>query len=408
MHTTIRAIRSRRVLLAGWALLLASLLFGSVAPAVAQPSFPGAPDERGANARVYPADLWSPRVGFGIGGGLVLHNLVRQHDQWLFSAAPAQHEQLATAAFASADPQPAHRYVLLTLRALHTDRDWLGPPAQRTVLERSALRARVRVGQTVFDRLLVQPHLTVMHHQVDDTSLPSAEPTVAAPLPTAGSEQTGARVGVDLRYDTRDQSSVTTRGVLLQGTWDRYIPLTERDLHFDQVDLDAYRYVPLGGVHRIATRLSLTLTENRGNETVPVYMLPTVGGSVVPGWARSRFVASERLLASALYRFPLLQYEDLLTIEGHVGIHMTSTYETIGDQFSLTVSFDDPVVPDGSARPLRPSASAGLRFAMPRREHVDIELAAGLSPEGVSAVRFSLVRSLRSIRSPHHSSNNLR
>lgn len=408
MHTTVRAIQSRCAPLAGWALLLMSLTLGGASPAIAQPSFPGAPDERGSNARVYPADLWSPRVGFGVGASFVGHNLLRKHDQWLVSAAPAQHEQVATAAFASANPQPANRYVLFTMRALHTDRDWLGPPSQRTVLDRSALRARVRVGQTVLERLLVQPHLTLMHHQVDDTSVPTTGPKEVPPLPPAGSEQTGARLGVDLRYDTRDRLSVTTRGLLLQGTWDRYVPLNDRDLRFDQVDLDAYGYVPLGGVHRIASRLSLTLTENRGNETVPVYMLPTVGGAVVPGWARSRFVASERLLASTLYRFPLLHFEDLLTLEGHVGLHLAGVYETLGEQFSPSISFDDPGVPNGSTRPLRPSASAGLRFAMPRREHIDIELAAGISPEGVSLVRFSLVRSLQTLRSPHHSSNNLR
>jgi hypothetical protein len=119
-------------------------------------------------------------------------------------------------------------------------------------------------------------------------------------------------------------------------------------------------------------------------------------------------VASDRLLASALYRFPLLHYERLLTLDGHVGVHLAGTYDGIGDQFSATVSFEDTVVPDGSTRPLRPSASAGLRFAMPRREHVDVELAIGVSPEGVSGVRFSLVRSLRALRPPHHSSENIR
>ena len=407
MHTTTRATGIFRAALASGVLFLVSLFGG--ASAAAQPSFPGTPDGTGVNVRVYPADLWTPRVGPGVGAGFVVHNLARPNDQWLLTAAPAQHEQVATAAFASANPQRARRYVLVNARALHTDRDWLGPASGRTVLERSSLRGRVRAGQSFLNRrALIQPHLTLTHHHADAVKSPAGGPSVAAALPAPGASQTGLRAGVDLRFDTRNQAEVTTRGVLLQATWDRYVPLDGTALRFDQVDLDAYGYVPLGGVHRLATRLSMTLTRNRDDAPVPVYMLPTVGGAVVPGWARGRFVAADRLLASALYRFPLLHYENLFTLDGHLGAHVAGTYDALDDQFSTSVSFDENVLPTGDSRPLRPSASAGLRFAMPEREHVSIELAAGVSPEGVSVVRFSLVRSLQSLRPAHHASENVR
>lgn len=412
MHTGLRFLAERLLpspTYGGVALLLICLRAVLSVPAAAQPSFPGVSDSPSLNLRVYPADFWTPRVGPGVGAGFVAHNLARRGDQWLVSAAPARDEQVATVSFASANPEQARQYVLAGVRALHTNEDWLGESVRRTVLERSALRGRVRAGQTFLNqRLLLQPHLTVSHHSIDAVNRPANRQSLSAVLPTPGSEQTGLRIGTDLRFDTRDAAALPTRGLLLQGTWDRYVSLNDTDLDFDQVDLDAYGYVPLGGVHRLATRLSTTVTHSRGDAPVPVYMLPIVGGAVVPGWTRGRFVGSDRLLASTLYRFPLLHYEKLATIEGHVGVHLAGSYDDLDDQFEATVSFEDDPVRSGSTRPLRPSASAGLRFAMPRRDHAAIELAVGVSPEGASVVRLSFTRSLLTLRPSHHRSVNLR
>jgi hypothetical protein len=339
-----------------------------------------------------------------------VHGLARRHDQWLLTAAPALREQVATASFASANPQTAPRYVLTNVRGLHTNADWIGPADRRTVLKRSALRGHLRVGQHLLGRrLLLQPHLTLAHHRIDAVDLPAGGPSSSAPvLPTAGRSQTGVRTGVDVRFDMRDQPQVPTRGLLLQGTWDRYVPLDGADVYFDQFDIDAYGYVPLGGAHRLATRASMTLTRSRSDVPVPVYLLPTVGGAVVPGWSRGRFVGPDRLLASTLYRFPLLHYDRLVTIGGHVGVHLAGVYDRVEDQFVADISFRDNAPLGTSSRPLRPSASVGLRFAMPRRDHVSLELAVGVSPEGISAVRFSFDRALQTLRPPHHTSDNLR
>jgi len=409
MHTKVLAILPLRRLTAGLFLFLLGLMtMGSVA--TAQPSFPGVPDGPSINLRVYPSDVWTPRVGPGIGVGLVGHGLVRPHDQWLLTAAPALHEQVATASFASANPQAATRYVLVGGRGLHTDADWLGPADRRTVLARSSAQLRLRAGQHLLNqRLLLQPHLALSHDRVDAVDRPgNGNPEFDEALPAANSRQTGLRIGMDVQFDARDAAPAPTRGLLLQGTWTRYAPLDGTDLSFDQVDLDASGYAPLGGRHRLALRLSTTLTRPRGDAPVPTYMLPTVGGTVVPGWSRGRFVAPDRLLASALYRFPLLHYERLAAIDGHVGAHLAGAYDRIGEQFAADVSFEDDVSLSSGDRPLRPSASVGLRFAMPRRDHVSLELAVGVSPEGVSAVRFSLTRALQALRPPHHTSANVR
>lgn len=394
----------------GTVLLLLLLSFCSFSPAAAQPGFSGAPDDTGFNFRVYPADVWGPRSGPGIGLGVVGHNLARRHDQWLLTAAPARYEQVATAAFASANPRRATRYVLVDSRALHTDRQWYGPPEQRTVLERTELRTRIRVGRALFQRtVLIQPHVTLSHQSVDAVNQPANGPDrINAALPAPGIHQTGLRAGVEFQFDTRDRPVLATQGFLLQAKWDRYVPLEGADLQFDQVDLDAYGYLPLGGGHRFVPRLSLTLTRTRSDVPVPVFELPTLGGSRVPGWARGRFVDSDRLIGSVLYRFPLFRYEKLAAVEGHLGGHLASVYGNLSDQFTTSVSFEENPRLNSSDRPLRPAASAGIRFAVPLRPHVSLDLAVGMSPEGATAVRLSFVRSLQSLRFPHHTSDNLR
>ncbi len=396
-----RTVRGARFAVA----LAIALLLGPL-PAAAQVGFPGAPDQSGFNLRVYPTDVWGPRVGPGIGLGLVGHNLARRHDQWLLTAAPARYEQVGTLSFASANPRRARQTVLVDTRALHTTRDWIGPWS----LRRSALRGRLRVGQSALDhRLLVQPHLSVQHQNVIDVHRrrggigddPEMRP------PPQQRNRTGLRTGLDVRFDTRPRPPLSNRGVLLQGTWDRYVPLDGSALRYDQWVLDAYGFVPLAGLHRLAVRTSLTLTRARSDVPVPLYSLPTLGGTVVPGWSRGQFVGSDRLLGSLLYRFPLWEMGDLVRLEGHLGTHAATVYANVGDQFTAAVQFGDERA-DGPDRPLRPAASAGLRIVVPFRDRTTVDLALGVSPDGWSAVRFTFTRPLQSIRSAHHTSDPIR
>lgn len=401
---------TERPLLGGLLLLLVFSLLST--SSLAQPSFPGAPEGIGTNVRVYPTTFWGPRVGPGGGLGLVVHNLARRHDQWLLTAAPALHEQVATASFATSNPRKARRYLLVGTRALHTNADWRGPASDRTVLERSSLRTRVRVGQRLVDgRLLLQPHLGVSHHNLDAVRRAKGsarEAVFHSSIPSPGTQQTGLRLGTDIRYDTRNRGHLATKGVLLQGTWAHYRSLDNSPLRFDQVDLNAYGYFPLGGDHRLVTRLSITDTRNRTERPIPVYMLPTLGGTVVPGWARGRFTAADRFLTGALYRFPLTTFLALVTLEGHIGGHLAGTYGDLRDQFTTKVSFDENVNVEDQKPPLRPAASAGLRLVSKVHNRSSIDLAIGVSPEGITAVRFSFVRSLLTLRPPHHSSRSVR
>ena len=124
--------------------------------------------------------------------------------------------------------------------------------------------------------------------------------------------------------------------------------------------------------------------------------------------SRGRFVGPDRLLGSLLYRFPVVYVEELVSIEGHVGMHLASVYDDVARQFSPTVSFDNDQTVGGTTEPLRPAASAGLRIAVPSRSHATLEVAVGVSPEGGSAAKVSFVRPLQALRYSHHTSQTLR
>ncbi|MBB4089266.1 BamA/TamA family outer membrane protein [Salinibacter ruber] len=408
----------QRNLRAAFALLLGGMVGLAAAPAAGQ-AFPGAPDEPAINLRLYPLATWSPRVGGGAGAGLVVHHLGRRHAQALLTAAPARHEQVATAAWASANPQRARQYVLVNARGLHTNRDWfygLGPRSSsdaRQPIERSAARIRIRAGQHFLNRrLLLQPHVGLSAHRVDRVPSP-ADPSLDAASrrhlrqlassrigPLAPSH-TALRVGVDVQYDTRSPRPRPTRGLLLNGGWERYGAVSSF-VQYDRLDLSAEGLVPLGGAHHLVGRLSLARTVARGEAPVPYYLRPMLDGTQVPGLSRHRFVDSDRLIGSMLYRFPLARPLSVLRLGGHVGLHAASVYDNVFADAALDLTFDDAADVGEASVPLRPAASVGLRMGLSFREVPALDLALGVGPEGVTGVRFALHQDLQALRPPHH------
>jgi len=393
-------------------LLLILGLLCTVPTSAAAQSFPGTPDgQRAVNYRVYPTDVWGPRAGPGVGLGMVVHNLARRHDHWLLTAAPAQHEQAATLSFASANPRTARRAVLVDARGLHSDRDWYGPPDRRLTLERRSYRARVRIGQTALDRrLLVQPHVSLEGHRVDGRAGPaSGRPVsgVGGGVPAASASFQGVRGGLDVQYRTGAPSGRASSAFEVGAGWERYTALDDTDLRFDRVDVRAGGVLRLHGVHRLVARVEGTTTRPRTAAGVPLFLLPRLGGALAPGWARGRFVDRDRLVGHLLYRFPLWSVGEVVALEGHAGGHVAGTYRDVGEQFTTDVAFDEPD-PTSPGRPLRPSVSLGLRLAAPIRPGVSMDLALGLSPEGLSAVTVSFRQRLQALRAAHHSATPFR
>jgi hypothetical protein len=263
------------------------------------------------------------------------------------------------------------------------------------------------VGQYLWGRrLLVQPHLTALFSSdamVERRSGASA-PGPAATVPDDA--QTGLRAGLALRYDPHPPSHRPRRGLRLQAAWDRYVPLDGADLRFDQVDLEARGVLPLYARHRLVARIGATLTTSRGDAPLPLYMQPTLSGTRVPGWPRAHAVGPDRLLGSLLYRFPLWGVGSSTMVEGHVGGHLAGLYDDLSDQFAAAISRAKR--PAGPDVPLRPSGSVGLRLSVPFRPRAAVDLAVGVSPEGVSATRVTFSHRLQAVRAPHHRADPLR
>jgi len=421
MHTRFLSISTRvRRVLAALILVTGGVLGLIVSTATAQPKFPGAPDEPGVNLRVYPLDTWSPRVGVGVGAGLVVHHLGRRYAQGLLTVAPARHEQVATLAWASAYPKRARQYVLVSARGLHTNRDWfygLGPGSPddaRQSIERSGVEFQVRMGQHFRnERLLIQPHLGLSVHRVDRVRAPSAagldarsqthlRQLASGQVGPLSPEQTGLQVGVDVQYDTRPPTARPTQGLLLEAEWIRFVDLSSSFLNYDRFDLAATGHFPLRGAHHLVGRLSLAHTAARGRAAVPYYLRPTLDATLVPSWARHRFVDSDRLIGSLLYRFPVAQPFGLINLGGHLGVHAASVYDDLFDDAALDLTFVESLDPNRSSVPLRPAASLGLHLGLSFRQTPSLDLALGVSPEGATAVRFTLTQDLQTLRSPHH------
>lgn len=356
------------------------------------------------NLRVYPLDVWGPEAGWGFGGGVVLHNAFRPGDQWLLTAAPALHETVGTLSYATGDPQRDAAYLLADVRARTTGRQpfyGTGPftrDANRVDVDMADLWLRLRPSRWLRDRtVLVQPAASVRRHVVRSTS-----GSDGAPRLNSDGAQWGMQVGLRAAYDTRDRSRGATRGVFLRASYDYYAEVSSGDVQVDRVSADAYGFVPLGGSHRLVLRLQSDVATRRGDAPVPFYLLPRLGGRQVPGWDRDRFFGSDRLVASALYRFPLVTLQDVFVIGGHMGAHAASVYDDIGRQFAFDLDAGETVDPQDSRVPLRPALSTGVRLGPLFRDETYFDLALGVSPEGITGVRLQVVRTLDSVRPPHH------
>ncbi|MFO8098529.1 MAG: hypothetical protein R6T83_02770 [Salinibacter sp.] len=400
-------------------LVLLALTLGGVQVGWGQTDTRGSRSEVDLNLRVYPMDFWGPRVGPGAGIGGVVHNLGRRHSQVLATVAPAQHEQVATLSVVSASPERARQYLFLTGRGLHTDRRWfygLGPASgedTRLAFRQTTARAQIGFGQQLFDRRLhVRPLLTLHHIRTTGLSGPSSELSSRSQRHVErlrgsgppGPRQTGLQAGARLQYDTKSARDSDRPSLRLHGSWHRYVDLSGSSLAFDQLKLSARGTLSLSERHRLRLRTGLARTWSRDSAPVPFYHRPTLDGSVVPGWARSRFVGNDRLMAQARYQFPLVDASPFITLDGHVGVHAAAVYDHLPSQFAPVVSFERTLSPDASTYPVRPSASVGLTFRVPVRPRTTVDVALGASPEGLAATRLTIQRPLHRFRPPHHSS----
>lgn len=120
------------------------------------------------------------------------------------------------------------------------------------------------------------------------------------------------RGGGVLEYDWRDRASDPTSGGKYSAQYVRYLDQDLGRYSFFRLDLNASQYIPLFNHTRvIALRGSSSLTTSSGNQRVPFYLQPALGGpDTLRGYRFNRFYGDNSTMVSAEYRWdasPILQ-----------------------------------------------------------------------------------------------------
>lgn len=368
--------------------------------------------------RVYPLAFWGPQSGVGLGAGLSLKHLGWDGSQLLATALPAAHRGVYTLGFATADPYTTPLYGLLDLRVEANGRQWyygIGPATSadhQIAVDLQSAHARLRLGGYIVPQtVLLQPHVGIAYHftrsfrNVDDGAVDALDPASRAALLSGagrlsgtGDRQTGFTYGFDAVIDTRDLHDRPHRGVMLQARFERYTELRDADLQFNQYEANVSGYLPLAPHHTIALRAQGAVTDAEGTVPIPFYLVPRLDGRAVPGLRRERFFGNDLVLLGASYQFPLHRWLDLFKVEGRVGLDVASVYNDVFDEFEASISFDETLSAPRAQYPLRPAASLGLRLMPLFRDEVYVDVAVGISAEGVTAVRFRFTPSFRALR----------
>jgi len=128
-----------------------------------------------------------------------------------------------------------------------------------------------------------------------------------APETTPGINDTTKfwRGGGLLEYDWRDRDWSPTSGGKYSAQFSRYL---DRDLgrfSFERLDFDAAQYIPLVNHTRvIALHGATSLTKTNGNQVVPFYLQPSLGGAeTLRGYRLFRFTGHDSVMVNAEYRW---------------------------------------------------------------------------------------------------------
>jgi len=147
-----------------------------------------------------------------------------------------------------------------------------------------------------------------------DSRFASTE-TVYSPAQAVGIDQqvNFLRAGVFAQYDWRDNPDGPRHGGNYFAQFSDYRDQTLGVYGFRRVDLEAQHYVPILNERRVfAFRAKSTLTDRGGDQSVPFYMQPSLGGAEdLRGYRPYRFRGNNLFVASAEYRWEVFSGLDM-------------------------------------------------------------------------------------------------
>lgn len=356
------------------------------------------------SVRFYPGSLWSSTMGIGIGLGYEFKGITGGTSSLLLVAKPSIHRGIYEVSYVTRDPYLGTPYLGAAVYYQDTGRTryyGLGPfssPDGRVFVEDRFLRLRIRGGVPVDGgRWLIQPvgefisvHVdTFRNDDADAFARLSPESRDALILSEAEATVQWASAGIEGGlYFARDP---TRSGSGIQAILARVQSLTNGGDGFWRAGAMVLMDEALGTRHffgRIAFETVLGPSDD-----VPYYLLPRLGGRLLPGIARHRFRGTSMLAVKAGVEQPLFN------VYGYAGVDLVlmagvgSVYDEISAQFTPRISFEKTISPGGRA-PLRPAGGAGFRFYVGDRP-LELTVVAGLSADRLSIVTFRLRRDIR-------------
>lgn len=140
----------------------------------------------------------------------------------------------------------------------------------------------------------------------DTLTLHAAEPG-ATPLP----QPRFVHTDLSVVFDTRDQRSYPTRGVVTRAAWSTFRDQPGRGFSFDRLDTEAAYFQPLLGRGVLAARVWGVFSHTGEGNAVPFYLLAALGGNnTLRGFADYRFHDRHMLAANVETRWALFRHVD--------------------------------------------------------------------------------------------------
>ena len=181
---------------------------------------------------------------------------------------------------------------------------------------------------------------------------------LAEVTPGAGTDPLYTVVSAFAAFDWRQSPRYTTRGGYYRAEWRDYLQHGDNDpYNFRSFEAEASQFLPILRANQvIALRALTTITYVNGQDIVPYFMMPRLGGShYLRGFPSARFRDRDRLLLTAEYRWTPSKFMDV------------AVFYDAGKVASTTADLD--------LRDLHRDVGVGVRFHSPTMTMLRIELA---------------------------------
>lgn len=354
--------------------------------------------------RVYPGSFWSSTMGLGVGLGYKIKSVTGGTSSLLFIAKPQYHRGIYELAYFSADPYEGDPYLSAAVYHELTGRTryyGIGPftsSESRVFVEDRLIRARLAGGIPLQGgRWLVQPvaefwNVEMDSFRNDDTEAfeQMSEASRSALLREHAHPGRAQHLAAGLEVGRFFSRNPRQSGSGIQLTVERIQSLDEAQ-GFWRLGGHVLLDEPVAG-RQVFARLAFASVHG-DRENVPYYLLPRLGGRMLPGIARYRFRGNSMLVLNAGVEQPLFDFLGYVGVDLVVMAGLGSVYDDFSEQFTPRISFEKTIDPQERA-PFRPTISAGFRLYAGERP-VEITALAGLSPERLSLVTFRIRRDIR-------------